>query len=132
MSKFILRNLKNEKRRLEKLLKKIDREIDIIEKAEELTRGKVAVDTKVVSLGKYKVDAKKTVDFDMVCTRYGRDIVCELTLRENILGIDIKEKFAGIATCATDDEFDASVGINLALHRALQEFYLWVEESYSL
>lgn len=132
MNKFTLRNLKNEKRRLEKLLKKIDREIDIIEKAEELTRGKVAVDTKVVSLGKYKVDAKKTVDFDMVCTRYGRDIVCELTLRENILGIDIKEKFAGIATCATDDEFDASVGINLALNRAVQEFYLWVEESYSL
>lgn len=132
MNKFTLRNLKNEKRRLEKLLKKIDREIDIIEKAEELTRGKIAVDTKVVSFGKYKVDAKKTVDFDMVCTRYGRDIVCELTLRENILGIDIKEKFIGIATCATDDEFDASVGINLALNRALQEFYLWVEESYSI
>lgn len=130
--KFALRNLKNEKRRLEKLLKKVNREIHDIENAEELTRGKVAVDTRVLTTGTYKVNAKKTVDFSMVCTRYGRDIVCELTLRDSIVGIDIKEKFIGIATCATDDEFDASVGTNLALNRALQEFYLWVEESYSI
>ena len=132
MNKFTLWNLKNEKRRLEKELKKITREIHKIENAEELTRGKVAVDTRVLTTGTYKVNAKKTVDFSMVCTRYGRDIVCELTLRDSIVGIDIKEKFIGIATCATDDEFDASVGINLALNRALQEFYLWVEESYSI
>lgn len=130
--KFALRNLKNEKRRLEKLLKKVNREIHDIENAEELTRGKVAVDTRVLTTGTYKVNGKKTVDFNMVSTRYGRDIVCELTLKDSILGVDIKEKFIGIATCATDDEFDASVGINLALNRALQEFYLWVEESYSI
>lgn len=130
--KFALRNLKNEKRRLEKLLKKVNREIHDIENAEELTRGKVSIDTRVLTTGTYKINAKKIVDFSMVSTRYGRDIVCELTLKDSILGVDIKEKFIGMATCATDDEFDASVGINLALNRALQEFYLWVEESYSI
>lgn len=132
MNKFTLRNLKNEKRRLEKQLKKITREIHKIENAVELTRGKIELGTEVLANGVYKINANKTVDFNMVCTRYGRDIVCELILKDSILGVDIKEKFLGVATCATDDEFDASVGINLALNRAIQDFYSWVEESYSV
>lgn len=131
MSKFVLRNLKNEKRRLEKLLKKIDREIHVLENPVILTKGIIELTTGILALeGIYGLKDKKTIEFNMECVRYGRDVVCTLKYTDEILGFKVNEKFCGVATCASDDKFDASVGINLSLNRAVQDFYQWMEETY--
>lgn len=120
MNKFELRNLKNERRRLEKQLEKIDRKIDKAENAEvilkttmEITHCAKVKET-ILHLSKKKFSNSRV--FDVEFTRYKNEVTCTYKTKGG-------KQYVGVAKCAYDDEFDISVGLSLSETKAIIEIY---------
>lgn len=125
MSKFLLRNLKNERRRIEKELKRIDKRIGRIENTEVIMEGSLELKS-LINIDKTNLVFKnKSIDFGMKFNvkfeHFENEITCTLTTNdEKFYGV---EKFVGKAICAVDEEFDLSTGMTLAQNRAIKEVY---------
>ena len=120
MSKFVIRNLENEKRRLEKQIKKIDKQIIKIKESTVLLKGEtdlsnlITINESTLKLKDDKVQAN--MKFKTTFTRYENEVTCTM---ESGCG----NKFVGVARCAVEDDFDVTVGMSLAEHRAIRNLY---------
>ena len=84
MSKFVLRNLNNERRRVEKQLKKIDRQIERIENTRVIAEGTLDLNT-LVRFDKSMLDIKgdkvdTTLRFKIKFEEYKKEVTCTLTM----------------------------------------------------
>ena len=128
MSKFLLRNLKNERRRIEKELKRIDKKIDRIENTEVIMEGSLELKS-LINIDKTTLVFKnKSIDFGMKFNvkfeHFENEVTCTLTTNDE--KFDGVKKFVGKAICAIDEEFDLSTGMTLAQNRAIKEVYGYI------
>lgn len=127
MNKFLLRNLRNERRRIEKELDKIDKKIDRVENTEVVMEGTLDLNS-LVKIEKSEVlFVNKNIDFNMKFgirfEMFDREVVCILTSKDVKFG---NEQFTGKAICAKDEKFDLSTGMALAQNRAVKEIYEYI------
>lgn len=124
MSKFTLRNLENEKRRLEKEILKIEKRIHRIKNTKVIAEGTINVGTKIrfKTVNSLPSDDKVATDvaLDIKYEVYKNEITCTLVLDDVLLG---RETFIGKTRCAEDDEFDMATGMCIAECRAVQKVY---------
>lgn len=127
MSKFVLRNLRNERRRIEKELHKIDNKIDRIENTEVVMEGTLDLNSLVRVEKSEVLFVNKNIDFNMKFKirfeKYDNEVVCILTSNDSKFG---KKQFTGKAVCAVDEDFDLSTGMTLAQNRAVKEIYEYI------
>ena len=129
MSKFVLRNLKNERRRVEKQLKKIDRQIERIENTRVIAEGTLDLNT-LVRFDKSILDIKgdkvdTTLRFKIKFEGYKKEVTCTLTM------LKTGKQFIGKARCAKEDSFDLATGMCLAEDRAIKAVYEYIIEQYA-
>lgn len=128
MSKFLLRNLKNERRRIEKELNKVDKEIARVEGTEVIMEGSLDLKSlvKVDKTDLMLVD--NNIDFGMHFKirfeRFENEVVCILTTDDD--KFDEVKRFTGKAICAKDEKFDLATGMTLAQNRAVKEVYEFI------
>lgn len=128
MSKFVLRNLNNERRRVEKQLKKIDRQIERIENTRVIAEG--TLDFTLVRFDKSMLDIKgdkvdTTLRFKTKFEGYKKEVTCTLTM------LKTGKQFVGKARCAKEDSFDLATGMCLAEDRAIKAVYEYIIEQYA-
>lgn len=128
MSKFVLRNLNNERRRVEKQLKKIDRQIERIENTRVIAEG--TLDFTLVRFDKSMLDIKgdkvdTTLRFKIKFEEYKKEVTCTLTMLKTC------KQFVGKARCTKEDSFDLATGMWLAENRAIKAVYEYIIEQYA-
>lgn len=110
-NKFVIRNLENEKRRIEKLINKLKREDAREEKLFTI------VEERESRVSKGEVSDAFTQKFKYEYTRKGNEIKCKLVcIGSTIEGV-------GIAKCHNDDDFNQHIGCSLAERRAVADYY---------
>lgn len=128
MNKFLLRNLRNERRRIEKQLEKVDREIDRVKNTDVVMEGSMELKSLVKVEKSDVVFANNNIDFGIKFKirfeRFGNEVVCILTTNDE--KFDKAMEFKGKAICAIDEEFDLSTGMTLAQNRAVKEVYEFI------
>ena len=129
MDKFELRSLKNEKRRLEKEILKIDK---IIGKTNNTTTVGEGILEIVNSLKLEKVFGRKEnhslenkIELKVKYEKYEREVTCIATLNDRLLGNRV---FVGKAKCSLDDDFDLATGMCIAENRVIQEVYKYINK----
>lgn len=127
MNKFLLRNLRNERRRIEKQIEKIDKEIDRVKNTKVLLKGTLDLNSlvKVEESDTILVDndIKFDMNFNLKIERYGNEVVCTLNSKDfRFKG----EQFIGKAVCAIDEKFDLATGMTIAQNRAIREVYNYI------
>ena len=129
MSKFVLRNLKNEKRRLEKEIQKIDKKIDKINNTVVIAEGIIELGTSVEFSKVFGKQSDQTAEYKVTLKvkyeRYKSEIKCTMILNHDLLGYGV---FVGETRCASDDEFDIATGMCIAENRAIQKVYGYMTE----
>lgn len=123
MSKFKLRNLENERRRLQKQIAKIDKQIDKVKNTKVISEGYLELIVKEkLNIGNRTTDeVRANVKYE----RFGNEITCTLSLTDKFLD---HETFVGKAICAEDDAFKEGVGICIAECRAIQKVYEYMAQ----
>lgn len=128
MNKFLLRNLRNERRRIEKELNKIDREIDKAENTEVVMEGSLELNSLVKIDKTDLMFANRKVDFGMKFKirfeRFENEVTCILTTDDE--KFDEVMSFTGVAKCAKDEKFDLATGMTIAQNRAVKEVYEFI------
>lgn len=128
MSKFLLRNLRNERRRIEKELKKIDKEIARVEDTEVVMEGSIELKSLVRVEESDVMFKDRNIDFGMrfkirfEC--FENEVTCTLTTDDD--KFDGVKEFTGKARCAKGEKFDLSTGMTLAQNRAIKEVYEYI------
>lgn len=128
MNKFLLRNLKNERRRIEKQLKKINKEIARVEDTDVVMEGSIELKSLVrveksdVMLSNNNIDFGMHFKIKFEC--FENEVTCILTSDdEKFDGVNV---FTGKAICAKGEKFDLSTGMTLAQNRAIKEVYEYI------
>lgn len=128
MNKFLLRNLRNERRRIEKQLEKVDREIDRVENTDVVMEGSLELKSLVKIEKSDVLFTNNNIDFGMKFNvrfeKFKNEVVCILTANDE--KFEKGMKFKGKAICAIDEEFDLSTGMTLAQNRAVKEVYKYI------
>lgn len=118
-NKFKIRNLENEKRRIDKLIKKL--------KEEETKEYKLFTifEERECNVRKDYLEDTYTQMFTYEYTRKGNEIKCKLTCNgTSIEGV-------GIAKCHSDDNFNQHIGCSIAERRAVADFYVKIAKEES-
>lgn len=128
MNKFLLRNLKNERRRIEKELNKIDKDIHRAENTNVVMEGSMELKT-LVDIDKTEVMfINKNIDFGiklkMKVERFENEITCTLTTDDK--KFDKPMSFTGVAKCKKGETFNLAIGITIAQNRAIREIYNFI------
>ena len=109
MSKFLLRNLRNERRRIEKELEKIDKKINRVENTEVVMEGTLDLNSLVKIDKSNYLYVNNNVDFNMKFgikfEKFDNEVVCILTSKDNKFG---NKQFFGKAVCLKGEKFDLS------------------------
>lgn len=128
MSKFLLRNLKNERRRIEKELNKVDKEIARVEGTEVIMEGSLDLKSLVkvdkTDLMLVNKDIDFGIHFKIRFEHFENEVVCVLTTDGD--KFDEVKKFTGKAICTKGEKFDLATGMSLAQNRAVKEVYEYI------
>lgn len=111
-NKFKIRNLENEKRRIDKLIKKL--------KEEETKEYKLFTiyEERECNVRRDNLEDNYTQMFIYEYTRKGKEIKCRVICKgSSIEGV-------GVARCHNDDDFNLHIGCSLAERRAIADFYI--------
>lgn len=119
-NKFKIRNLENEKRRIDKQIAKLKEE-DL--KSKELREFYISCVTEerssIIKMDNVEKEVKQIFYYKF--TREDNKVICELT--DNFSKI----KAIGVAICCEDDSFNVNVGCVIAERRAVVNYYRQVE-----
>lgn len=119
-NKFKIRNLENEKRRIDKRIAKLREEDLKRSEFKEVHIGFITEErsSKIITEGFERIVNQ---NFYYTFTRKGNKIVCELTDSFS------KIKAIGVAVCREDDDFNANVGCVIAERKAIANYYKQLE-----
>lgn len=117
-NKFKIRNLENEKRRIDKLIAKLKREDEA--KCDYKFIGTITEERQSV-IRTSDMEQTVTQTFKYSFERRGNEIECTLTDgTSNIVG-------KGVSKCHSEDLFSEGVGCSLAERRAVVDYYKKIE-----
>lgn len=119
-NKFKIRNLENEKRRIDKLIDKLRRE-DEERAVEEKFLGVITEERESV-IKADGISNKISQVFTYTFKRKGKTIECVLADGTS------KIKGVGIAKCHSEDLFSEGVGCTIAERRAIADYYKQIEK----
>lgn len=110
-NKFKIRNLENEKRRIEKLIDKLKRE-DVKEQ-----KLFTVLEERESKIHKVVVSNTFTQKFKYEYTRKGNEIKCK------VICIGSSKEGVGVAKCHNEDDFNQHIGCAIAERRAVADYY---------
>ncbi|HSQ88007.1 hypothetical protein [Romboutsia sp.] len=119
-TKFIIRNLENEKRRIDKEIARLKKTTVIAEGTYSTTEN-MLLDVKAdICL----VSSPCDLDFNVRFEKYDTTIRCTMTTKDE--RFKDKKEFVGVARCDSSDTFNHGVGMTIAHHRAIMKVQKYI------